>query len=118
MFRIKEARELNGISQKMLAIRLGIAQTTVSGWENDNKRPSVDTIIKISEILNVTTDYLLGLSSTPSAPNSEESPMMKVSYHEKALVCAYREHKEMQLAVCQLLGVRHPSTEISQASRA
>lgn len=30
--RIKEARERQKMTQKMLALRLGIAQTTVSGW--------------------------------------------------------------------------------------
>ncbi len=62
--RIYELRLSFGWSQVQLAQKLNITKQTVSNWENDNIQPSIDMLIKLSKIFNVSTDYLLGL--TPS----------------------------------------------------
>lgn len=62
--RIRELRIASGISQVELAEKLGVSKQSVSNWENDNIQPSIDMLIKLSKVFNVTTDYLLGL--TPS----------------------------------------------------
>ena len=49
-----------------VAQKLGITKQTVSNWENDNIQPSIDMLIKLSKIFNVSTDYLLGLTPTNS----------------------------------------------------
>lgn len=59
--RICEIRTAMGWSQVDLAKRLGVAKQTVSNWENDNIQPSVEMLVRVAKILNVTTDYLLGL---------------------------------------------------------
>ena len=76
--RIKEARERQKMTQKMLALRLGIAQTTVSGWENGSKRPSVDTIVQISDILGVSTDYLLEKTDSPFSIVQNDASYLKL----------------------------------------
>lgn len=63
--RIFEMRTALGWSQVELARRLNIAKQTVSNWENDNIFPSVEMLIRLAKLFNVTTDYLLGLDSTP-----------------------------------------------------
>ncbi len=60
--RIKEIRTAKKLSQVDLAKLLGVTKQSVSNWENDNIQPSVEMLLKISEALNVTTDYLLGRS--------------------------------------------------------
>ena len=62
--RIYELRISFGWTQVQLAQKLNITKQTVSNWENDNIQPSIDMLIKLSKIFNVSTDYLLGL--TPS----------------------------------------------------
>lgn len=57
---LKKAREKQGISQKKLAEYLFVSQQTVAKWETDKSTPNPETITKISEILNVSFDYLLG----------------------------------------------------------
>ena len=64
--RIYELRLSFGWTQVQLAQKLGITKQTVSNWENDNIQPSIDMLIKISKIFNVSTDYLLGLTPTNS----------------------------------------------------
>jgi len=64
--KIYELRMSFGWTQVQLAQKLGITKQTVSNWENDNIQPSIDMLIKLSKIFNVSTDYLLGLTPTNS----------------------------------------------------
>ena len=64
--RIYELRMSFGWTQVQLAQKLGITKQTVSNWENDNIQPSIDMLVKLSNIFNVSTDYLLGLKPTNS----------------------------------------------------
>lgn len=117
--RIKQAREQRGITQKMLAIKLGIAQTTVSGWENGAKRPSVDTIVRLSQILGVTTDYLLEVSDVPLAATAINTPYVAVSHFEKSVLEMFRSaDKTTQANICLLLGVEHPAIARDKAKKA
>lgn len=63
--RIHELRTAAGFSQVELARRLGVSKQAVSNWENDNIQPSIDMLIRLSDVFHVTTDYLLGRESTP-----------------------------------------------------
>lgn len=61
--KIRELRIAKSISQVELAKRLGVTKQSVSNWENDNIQPSIEMLIKISQTLNVSTDYLLSLDN-------------------------------------------------------
>ena len=63
--RIDTLRRALSWSQVELAKRLGVAKQTVSNWENDNIQPSIEMLVRLAKIFNVTTDYLLGLEDTP-----------------------------------------------------
>jgi transcriptional regulator with XRE-family HTH domain len=64
--KIYELRISFGWTQVQLAQKLGVTKQTVSNWENDNIQPSIDMLIKLSKIFNVSADYLLGLTPTNS----------------------------------------------------
>ena len=51
---IKEKRERLGISQKELAEKVGISQSFLCDIEQGRSKPSIDTAIKIAQVLNVT----------------------------------------------------------------
>lgn len=63
--RIGELRTARGWSQVALAQRLGVVKQTVSNWENENIQPSIEMLVRLAMLFNVTTDYLLGLENTP-----------------------------------------------------
>ena len=48
------------LSQVQLADKLGVKKQSISNWENDNIRPSVEMLEKIADFFDVSTDYLLG----------------------------------------------------------
>ena len=63
--RIKELRKEFGLSQVELAMRMEVTKQTISNWENENIQPSIDMLVGLANVFNVTTDYLLGLDDVP-----------------------------------------------------
>lgn len=57
--RIKEVREKNGLTQALLAKKLGISRSAVNAWEMGISVPSAQYLIELSELFKVSTDYLL-----------------------------------------------------------
>ena len=58
--RLKEIRLEKGLKQADIAKSLNISGNTVHAWETDKQEPSMTTILKLSEILEVSLDYLFG----------------------------------------------------------
>lgn len=59
--RIKNLREKMGLTQSELAKRLYLTRASVNGWEMGLSSPSTSTIVELSNLFHVSTDYLLGL---------------------------------------------------------
>ena len=58
--RLKSARKATGISQKDIAKKLFISQQAYAKYETGAATPNPETLKRIAEIFNVSTDYLLG----------------------------------------------------------
>ena len=56
---IKELRKEKGWSQSDLAKLLYTSQDTISLWELEKSLPDIKSLIKMTEIFNVTADYIL-----------------------------------------------------------
>ena len=56
---IKQLRIKKKLSQKDLANKLDICNTTLSQYEKDKRAPKFETLLKLADILGVSTDYLL-----------------------------------------------------------
>ena len=70
MNRIKEIRTEAKMSQKEFAQIFGIAQNTLSQYENEKRDPDTSLLIQISDYFHVTVDYLLGNSDSKSPVNN------------------------------------------------
>lgn len=66
--RLKEVRTQAGLSQKSLAEQLYVTQQSVWKWEMNTSSPNPETIAKIAEIFDVSTDYLLGRTDQKETP--------------------------------------------------
>lgn len=58
--RLKELREKKEMSQEELGRRFNLSQSTIAYYEMDKKQPSQNTLHKMADYFEVTTDYLLG----------------------------------------------------------
>lgn len=56
--RLKQARLLKGMTQEQLAKAIGVAKSTITGYEKGNSEPDVRKIQLMLEILNVDANYL------------------------------------------------------------
>ena len=66
--KLKELRNLNRLSQKDVATKLGISPSIVSGYETGERTPSTENLLALSYLYKCSTDYLLGKNSElPSA---------------------------------------------------
>ena len=57
---LKFLREKRNLSQNKLAEMIGVNQTTVARWEDDNRTPNLDNAIDVSVTLNITLADLIG----------------------------------------------------------
>ena len=62
------------MSQKQFSKSLNVAQNTISQWETGQRDIDSTTLIKIAKFFNVSTDYLLGLTDSPSPIAREKTP--------------------------------------------
>lgn len=66
MKRLKELRNELNMSQIDLANILNISQQAISSYENNDRNPDIDTLIKMSKIFHKSIDYLLDNESSPT----------------------------------------------------
>lgn len=79
--RIKEARLNNKLTQEQLAEKIGVAKSTLAGYEKGNREPNLETTIKIMTVLGIDANYLW---------QDEMDFPMKVSYEEMEHIEKYR----------------------------
>ena len=60
--RVKNLRKQKSLTQEQLAEFLWVTKSMISAYETSIKYASLDMLIKLSYIFNVSTDYLLGIS--------------------------------------------------------
>lgn len=58
--RLKELRFNNGLSQRLVAKRLDVSPSIISGYETGERTPSTENLLALSYLYHCTTDYLLG----------------------------------------------------------
>lgn len=97
---LRDLRKEKSLSQKQMAEKLCISQQTYSDYENGKTEPTLDTIIELSKIFNVSSDYLLGLVDefgtpviTPEEKAAGASPTKKISISpiEDEMLYVFRE---------------------------
>jgi transcriptional regulator with XRE-family HTH domain len=57
--RIQSLRKAKGMSQEELADAVGVSRQAVSKWESEQATPDLDKVVIMSDVFEVTTDYLL-----------------------------------------------------------
>ena len=57
--KIKQCREENELSQEAVAEQLHVSRQTVSKWERGINQPDIETIVRLSDLFDVSVDQLL-----------------------------------------------------------
>ena len=71
---LKKIRQEHEMTQEELAKKINTSRSNIANYENDKNMPSIETLNNLSEVLNCSTDYLLGKSDTRNnTSNIDES---------------------------------------------
>lgn len=71
--RIRELRKTRGITMKQLGEVLGLAESTISQYENGKRQPDYETLLRLGEYFGVSVGYILGIEEkTPLVHGDEE----------------------------------------------
>lgn len=91
---LKQTLDDRGISQKWLADAAETKEATISRYVTGvNKSSRLDILANIAKALNVSTDYLLGISDVPNPARSE------ITAEERILLNAFRKASDRDISV-------------------
>jgi transcriptional regulator with XRE-family HTH domain len=63
--RLKELRKSRGYTQISLQMQTGIEQALLSKFENAERVPPTETLVRLAEFYNVSIDYILFRTDKP-----------------------------------------------------
>ncbi|MCA0969055.1 helix-turn-helix domain-containing protein [Halobacillus litoralis] len=81
--RIRSLRKERGMTQTMLAERVGVSAQVVSNWERNYTSPDLNDFSKIANALHTTADYLLGLSDQQEDEMREIKQLLETKGYDK-----------------------------------
>jgi transcriptional regulator with XRE-family HTH domain len=70
--RLSNLRKNKGLSQYELADRLGFSRGKLANYEQGSRQPDYDTLQKIADYFDVSTDYLLGREDSTQSNEKKE----------------------------------------------
>lgn len=89
---VAAARQSLGLSQRDIAKKLGMGQSTYAGYETGTRKVPLSVIIQLSQILNKTPDELIGYSK-------QNNNSINIQGLEKDLVLSYRNADEVDKTI-------------------
>ena len=64
--RLKTLRLQNGVTQKTIADKIGVAPVSLQRFEYGTLKPKLETVIRLADFFNVSLDYLVGRTDNPN----------------------------------------------------
>lgn len=66
MDNLRKIREKKNITQTRLSVDIEVSQELISHYETGKSKPNIETLIKLAEYFNCSTDYLLERTNNPA----------------------------------------------------
>ncbi len=79
MIRLLELRNEKEWSQREVAKRLYISQGTYNNWENGKTQPSIEQLISLSKLFDVSIDYIVCNSPEIEITNSSQKDKLVIA---------------------------------------
>lgn len=64
--RLKDLRNSEGLTMLQLADAIGTTKATISNFENAQRNPSLEMLIRLADYFNVSIDFLIGRTNDPT----------------------------------------------------
>ena len=96
--RLRAIRKEHGLTQQNIADVLGVDRTTYTVYEGGSITPSPATLVKLSQIYNVTVGYLIGVEENhPELRKIPEEKQMEKLLSSDPISLLKKEEKELLL---------------------
>lgn len=95
--RLKSLRKKCGYTQVSLAETLGVSKGTVAMWETGKRTPDFETLIRLSDLFDVRTDYILGKSNDSSSAKLSDDDIEQLGRWE--LESVYTDLMKLHLSL-------------------
>lgn len=69
--RLRLTLKARGYSLTELSDLLGVKRASLTRWENGTRQPRYEMLVRICDVLEVSSDYLLGREMTSDVPSCE-----------------------------------------------
>lgn len=104
--KVAEARKSKNLTQEQLAELMAVTRQSVSRWESDLAYPEMDKVVLLSEILDVSCDYLLkdGKVNAETNSNGSVTRLLRQVQGKKIKIEFYKDAQDTELSqtVCQI----------------
>lgn len=70
--RIKQLRNKMGLTQTNLGSMVNVTKVSICCYENGTRFPSLETLMDLAQVFNVSVDYLLGLDNNVISDENEK----------------------------------------------
>lgn len=101
--RLYQLRKQKGLSQEELASRLNVSRQTVSKWEIGDSAPDMEKLIAMSELFDVSLDYLMLGKEDSSQPTSAAGSAFVTTMNEKVLTPQNKKRAKCALKVIGII---------------
>lgn len=64
--RLQLQRTINHLSQKEVALTVGVSASVISNYESSGRTPSLEILVALARLYHCSTDYLLGFEKESS----------------------------------------------------
>lgn len=104
MNRIKKLREEFGYTQQDLANRLDASKGVIGLYESETRKPSLEVLVKLSEIFNCSIDYILCKTDVRN-PEQQEDPLglAKIGFNMKDYTPPTETQKEQIKSLIEVI---------------
>ena len=103
---LKELREKNGYTQTRLAELLHVSKNSVSHYELGKSMPDISILIEITNVFDVSMDYLLGLTEfnlSKDLLNKSLDKSIKIGDVIESILRLDKEHKSILLKMLSII---------------
>ena len=90
--RIYELRKEKDLSQEKVALVLEVSRQSISLWETNQASPSMDNLIALAKLFNVSLDKIVGLDKSVETSNTSEKILYTISYQDDQKSVYRREY--------------------------
>jgi len=79
--RLRSLREKKGVTQTELGRLFNLSKQAISSYERRESQPDVETLKRLADYFQCSTDYLLGRTDDPTPPKKREAAVETLAAH-------------------------------------